>query len=445
MDDSSFDLVQSNVFNPVAVRRISVEKLFGHYSYSLVPKQGNENLILIYGDNGVGKTTILKLLFHLLSQEDKSGHRTTLFRLKFRRFSVELNNGHRITVSRSSQEIEGDFQILYITPDKEFRAEFISKQNDKIVARVEDDWQALREQLRRLRLNLFFVRDDRRIHNFRTRPLVRTSLSEVLEVQTDRLVHSTLQSDDGMTDLEKAIARVDEWARAEIHLSNKRGEGNIHTVYNEIVSSIVAGPSDSRAVEELLNRMRSLSARTMHYSKLGLVKSIDMENLQSALSLAEENRRELIYQVLVPYVTGLEARLDALQNIQEKITLFVNTMNSFFVGKRVAFSYSSGIRIHSPSGEFLNAQDLSSGEKQMMMMFCMCILTGSSQSLVLIDEPELSLNIKWQRRILRSIIQCSGPKTQFVIATHSPEVLGPYLENVVKIPASSLGASEFNE
>ncbi|MHC5828218.1 MAG: hypothetical protein ACYT04_73080, partial [Nostoc sp.] len=61
----------NTVSPPLSVVRIEVERLFGRYTYTLVKKDNNphidSSLMILYGDNGSGKTTILKLLFHLLS------------------------------------------------------------------------------------------------------------------------------------------------------------------------------------------------------------------------------------------------------------------------------------------------------------------------------------------------------------------------------------------
>ena len=65
--------------NPHSVVRISLEKLFGQFSYELPGKEDHRdvsNLFILYGDNGSGKTTILSLLFHLLESEDNKGHKT---------------------------------------------------------------------------------------------------------------------------------------------------------------------------------------------------------------------------------------------------------------------------------------------------------------------------------------------------------------------------------
>lgn len=82
---------------------------------------------------------------------------------------------------------------------------------------------------------------------------------------------------------------------------------------------------------------------------------------------------------------------------------------------------------------------LSSGEKQMISLFAKLYLY-KGQKIVLIDEPELSLSIDWQRKILRDVV--SAPTCSQVIAiTHSPFVFENELEPYAK--ALSLKIHEF--
>src|SRR5262249_13677828 len=104
--------------NSHAITRISVEKLFGQFSYSLPLKDVNNpdlsKLFILYGDNGSGKTTILNLLFHLLSPEDGQGHKVAVSRIRFRRFAVELANGTTIEAHRPGESQEGVYRAAII-------------------------------------------------------------------------------------------------------------------------------------------------------------------------------------------------------------------------------------------------------------------------------------------------------------------------------------------
>lgn len=72
--------------------------------------------------------------------------------------------------------------------------------------------------------------------------------------------------------------------------------------------------------------------------------------------------------------------------------------------------------------------NLSSGEKQVISLFSHLYLSKRKQ-IVLIDEPELSLSIEWQKRLLPDVVQ-SPTCRQLLAITHSPFVfeneLDPY-------------------
>jgi hypothetical protein len=81
---------------------IEVQQLFGKFSY-VVPKYGNLiSPTILYGDNGVGKSTILTIIFHLLSAANDKGHRTSLRKIPFKLVSVTLTDGVVIEAYRDT-------------------------------------------------------------------------------------------------------------------------------------------------------------------------------------------------------------------------------------------------------------------------------------------------------------------------------------------------------
>lgn len=71
---------------------------------------------------------------------------------------------------------------------------------------------------------------------------------------------------------------------------------------------------------------------------------------------------------------------------------------------------------------------LSSGEKQIVSLFSHLYLSGQKNSFVIIDEPELSLSVPWQKRLLPDILnKCNG----FIAVTHSPFIFDNELRTYV--------------
>ena len=119
------------------VSKIEVEKLFGFYNYTL-PNNINSDiskLMIVYGDNGSGKTTILKLFFYLLSTRDRSGYKTRIAEIKFQRFAVIFQNGIEIGAKRDRASI-GTYEY-YIAKNGKTQKSLILKASSDNNIRIE--------------------------------------------------------------------------------------------------------------------------------------------------------------------------------------------------------------------------------------------------------------------------------------------------------------------
>jgi predicted ATPase len=71
-------------------------------------------------------------------------------------------------------------------------------------------------------------------------------------------------------------------------------------------------------------------------------------------------------------------------------------------------------------GKGLSLSALSSGEKQLLTILVATVNAGAS--VILVDEPELSMHVDWQRRLIQSM-RTLNPIAQIIVATHSPEIM----------------------
>lgn len=86
---------------------------------------------------------------------------------------------------------------------------------------------------------------------------------------------------------------------------------------------------------------------------------------------------------------------------------------------------SRGIQVMINEG-VVPLESLSSGEKQLLQVLLETLASGSNT--ILIDEPELSMHVDWQNRLVRSM-QTVNPDCQLLLATHSPEVMADVSDN----------------
>ncbi|WP_426711156.1 AAA family ATPase [Cetobacterium sp. SF1] len=91
------------------------------------------------------------------------------------------------------------------------------------------------------------------------------------------------------------------------------------------------------------------------------------------------------------------------------------------------------------NGEEFDINDLSSGEKQLFVRTLAIKMLEPENSIILIDEPELSLHPKWQQKILE-VYKRIGKNNQIIVATHSPHILGSVpKENLIVLTRNENG------
>lgn len=100
------------------ISRIEVRKLFGVYNYDLQYASNEvtfDNLMILYGDNGTGKSTILRMINYLLSNKERNGHKSELANIAFESFLISFTDGNFIKAYRDNGDFNwlGKYSITY--------------------------------------------------------------------------------------------------------------------------------------------------------------------------------------------------------------------------------------------------------------------------------------------------------------------------------------------
>ena len=94
------------------------------------------------------------------------------------------------------------------------------------------------------------------------------------------------------------------------------------------------------------------------------------------------------------------------------------------------------------SGKKFGINELSSGEKQLFLRTLAIKMLEPENSIIMIDEPELSLHPKWQQKIV-DVYRKIGRNNQIILATHSPHILGSVeKENIILLEKNKNGIVE---
>jgi hypothetical protein len=116
-------------------------------------------------------------------------------------------------------------------------------------------------------------------------------------------------------------------------------------------------------------------------------------------------------------IDRVEQRIEEATAPRTKLQSLIQEM--FSGGKVIRFEDQT-IKIESGHQEDISLAMLSSGEKHILLLFVETLL--AEQSSLIIDEPEISMHIDWQRKLIASMQQLN-PSAQLIMASHSPEIM----------------------
>lgn len=437
------------------ISSIHIQGLFGLYDYKL-PKEGElEDAAILYGDNGVGKSTVLRLAFHLLSAGNNKGHRTALYEAEFSSLEVVLISGIILRALRN-----GDVLALSIIQGHEVIAlwEHEPKRSDDTVR-----YEIVGTEVRRVTNNkkdtdvkLYGERAYLKVLSFYTPNLFLLNAERRLdsdsvpdasdEVEFRNIMHyeersriNDLVARSRQVGLAQAMNNTFRWIAGKALQGANQGNTNVHAVYGQVLQHLMAPSNNSEALEEVnvnqLTRQLSLiEIKTSQLATYDLAIPLPMAGFKKALATRVKSRRELAASLLKPYIESIEGRLRAVEPIYELVHKFVETINQFLSDKKIEFKVGTGFELKNRKGVVLEPAQLSSGEQQLLLLFCYVLTARDRSTVFMIDEPEISLNIKWQRQLVQSLLDITeGAKIQFIFASHSLELLSQHRSRVIKL------------
>jgi predicted ATP-binding protein involved in virulence len=157
---------------------------------------------------------------------------------------------------------------------------------------------------------------------------------------------------------------------------------------------------------------------------------------QKNIALPTKKLEETERKVLSLYLVDVNRKLSVFDDLQEKIEIFLEIVapklrtKSFSVNRQHGFSIES---LRQP-GRPLSPPQLSSGEQHQIVLFYELIFKAEPNAFFLVDEPEISWHVDWQRSFIADIHKISSlGDRSFLIATHSPQIIGSHRDLAVPL------------
>ncbi|BFO03570.1 ATP-binding protein [Pseudomonas sp. GD03651] len=110
--------------------------------------------------------------------------------------------------------------------------------------------------------------------------------------------------------------------------------------------------------------------------------------------------------------------------------LFLAILNKLLLKKTISLNERNELVIKTESGKILKPSQLSSGEKQIIVILGEALLQEGQSFIYMADEPEISLHVAWQESLAKNI-KSLNPAAQIVFATHSPDVVGANQDRLI--------------
>lgn len=428
------------------ISRIIIEGLFGLFNHD-IPFKTKDRVTIIHGPNGVGKTTILKLIADLFSKRFHSlrvcPYRKLEFELQKPRCNFSIK---RIIPKDPKNQIQLSFELRRKNKSQEYTTKPIKEyreiQRRLPIHAIEDIIEPL-EQVGHYRwldrsTGHFLDLDDviaiygdqlpfELPPSFLEIPAWLTLFLDKLPthfIQTQRLLlfPTTTPYERGRRKKTYPTTTVERYS-----------DDMVNRIQDSLRQSAVLAASLDRTfphrllesdppkiVTELKIRER-YEQQAEYRSRLMNAGLIDPEKTV-ALPPGELDKNAL--RVLHHYLNDVDKKFKVFDNILKKVELFAEIINSRFLYKTFKVDKEKGFVFKALNDTIVPLPTLSSGEQHELVLAYDLLFRVKEGSLILIDEPELSLHVTWQHKFLEDIKRISElADLDFLVATHSPSII----------------------
>lgn len=330
---------------------IAIKKLFGLFDYH-IKFDTVENITILTGPNGYGKTTILNIIYHFFNRNSEYFQK-----LNFASITFYFQNQKTVELKKGEHNVFNEI----------------------------------------LQTKVYLIKEQRLI-------------KPVLE---------NIETDDKSGKNKKTFLNTIELYAEELKKLIEEKQLEAYQIAQKLDSSFPKRLIEAKTVVDepiFKKRFAELKDKQSKLQQFGIATSaqeIPDYNVESA-------------KVLSVYLNDSEEKLKIYDDLLAKIELFVNIINQKdFAFKSIKISSDKGFSFYqNKQQQELSLTDLSSGEQQEVVLLYELLFKTTPNALILIDEPEISLHVLWQKAFINDLKKIADiKKINFLVSTHSPQII----------------------
>lgn len=401
---------------------IKFENLFGRFNYNIELKEND--LTILTGPNGYGKSTILNCIEAISKGIKKIDY---FFSIDFEKITIIKNFKEIKIIKNSEEEITiNDFKIKKETIDdindvlERNERRGIDLESDELriypypsyIRRILPNTLDKLEEFSKIIGEMSYIKEQRLIQEIHENKTVRRIFSRDLKEEIRKInVIEALPS-----------------KFKELIYNALREYSNIS---NELDSSYpirLLADNSEMDEDDYRKRIENISKKLEKLKKYDLIlNKTDIKNIKFIKKYSNALRI---------YFDDFDKKYKKYENLVKKLDLYTEIIEKKLKFKKVKISISEGIKIIDAENieKEIEISKLSSGEKHEIIMFYELIFETDEGILLLIDEPEISLHVVWQRKFIDDLLKViEDKKISVVISTHSPQIIGNHQEKQIDL------------
>nr|VFK50363.1 MAG: Predicted ATP-binding protein involved in virulence [Candidatus Kentron sp. TUN]VFK51532.1 MAG: Predicted ATP-binding protein involved in virulence [Candidatus Kentron sp. TUN]VFK55990.1 MAG: Predicted ATP-binding protein involved in virulence [Candidatus Kentron sp. TUN] len=404
------------------LKKIQIKGLFDKFDYEIELKEGG--LTILTGPNGYGKTTILKTINAVAT-----GNLAFFFKLPFAEITLVPDGAETICLRKKNETIEIELRDKILTSlnkkdiNKEIRRLLRSPRYAQLDENILVDRRT--ETIYKTEDLIAQLYEENPENKDESYPRRIPEFIDVYLIQEQRLIRKLALNRRRMPsyhfdeDMQGDFSNtIEEYA--------KELSGNIKDIFAD--ASKIGQKLDSSFPNRLFDETGSISKEEFN-KRYDLIRKKQNSLSTYGLSTIKEEEhtsfKEENATALLVYLNDMEKKLAAFDEILQRLEVFSSILNKRqFVSKQIEISPDFGFRFITEDGKELSLTDLSSGEQQEVVLLYELLFKVTPNTLVLIDEPEISLHVAWQKEFLDDLLKIVElQKITVLVATHSPQII----------------------